>query len=129
MTTQELAALTRYVLDTHHALLHRELPRLEVALVGASPRLRVPFGNLKRVMDLHLMKEEQILFPAIRNLSMRMRHRVVGNLGSARLLRGGCTRVSSGNRYLKLAFAWRRELCSRWSVKVWGLYGGTAPAH
>lgn len=65
MTTQELAALTRYVLDTHHALLHRELPRLEVALVGASPRLRVPFGNLKRVMDLHLMKEEQILFPAI----------------------------------------------------------------
>ncbi|MFN7143705.1 MAG: hemerythrin domain-containing protein [Myxococcota bacterium] len=61
----DVAALARAILDTHHALLKRELPLLEVGLRDADPAVRVPFGKLKRVLDEHLMKEEAILFPMI----------------------------------------------------------------
>lgn len=65
MTPTELSALAQRILDTHHALLRRELPRLEAALRGGPPSLRAPFTHLKDLLDSHLMKEEQILFPAI----------------------------------------------------------------
>jgi pyruvate-formate lyase-activating enzyme/hemerythrin-like domain-containing protein len=61
----DTAALARTILDTHHALLHRELPRLAVALRTSPPELRAPFMRLKQVMDEHMMKEERILFPMI----------------------------------------------------------------
>lgn len=70
MTPTEIAALTQSILDTHHARLHRELPRLAVALAPESPRVRAPFAHLQRVMDDHMGKEEQILFPAIFQLCM-----------------------------------------------------------
>ncbi len=65
MTAAETAELAQSILDSHHALLRRELPRLAEALAGAPPRLRVPFQHLRRVMDDHMAKEENILFPAI----------------------------------------------------------------
>ena len=65
MTPSELTALAEHILGTHHALLHRELPRLDAALSAAPRSLRAPFGHLKSLLDDHLMKEERILFPAI----------------------------------------------------------------
>ncbi|MDP2304700.1 MAG: hemerythrin domain-containing protein [Pseudomonadota bacterium] len=61
----DTAALARSILDTHHALLHRELPRLAVAFRASPTQLRAPFMRLKQVMDEHMMKEERILFPMI----------------------------------------------------------------
>lgn len=65
MNRIETAALANTILETHHAFLHRELPRLAAALRDAKPQVRVPFGHLCRTMESHMMKEEQILFPAI----------------------------------------------------------------
>lgn len=65
------ATLAREILDTHHALLHRELPRLERDLRGAPAVVRAPFLRLSRVLAEHLMKEEHILFPAILGLAER----------------------------------------------------------
>lgn len=60
-----VAALAQRVLDTHHALLHRELPALADALRVAPEAVRAPYTALRRLLDDHLWKEEQILFPAI----------------------------------------------------------------
>jgi molybdenum cofactor biosynthesis enzyme MoaA/iron-sulfur cluster repair protein YtfE (RIC family) len=65
MTPTDTAILAQSILDTHHAFLHRELPRLGALLVDASPRLKAPFQHLQRVMDEHMRKEEGILFPMI----------------------------------------------------------------
>lgn len=69
------AKLASYIVDTHHAFLRRELPRLHamahrVAQVhgGHTPSLLGVFeifSDLSKEMDSHMMKEEQILFPAI----------------------------------------------------------------
>ncbi|MES2642375.1 MAG: hemerythrin domain-containing protein [Myxococcota bacterium] len=61
----DTAALAQSILDTHHALLHRELPRLAAAFRERPKELRAPFMRLKQVMDEHMMKEERILFPMI----------------------------------------------------------------
>ena len=68
MTPTQIAALAQSILDTHHALLHRELPRLEAALAKESRQLRAPFAHLKSYMDAHMLAEETVLFPAIRAL-------------------------------------------------------------
>ena len=60
-----LRTLAQSILDTHHALLKRELPRLGAAFRTAPPALRVPFASLRALLDEHLWKEEQILFPMI----------------------------------------------------------------
>lgn len=61
----DLPALVTQVLDTHHALLRRELPRLGDALADAPPPIRAPFAHLRRLLDEHLRKEETVLFPAM----------------------------------------------------------------
>jgi|SRR5688572_654269 len=71
-----IAELVQYVLDRHHAYLKAELPRLENLLVklAAIPcnrdgamlhRLRRVFEEFKVGVELHMHKEETILFPAI----------------------------------------------------------------
>ena len=64
------AALVRHLLDTHHALLHRELPRLDALIVGgdAEPALQEAWAELSDLLAFHLMKEERVLFPAILGL-------------------------------------------------------------
>ena len=64
-----LAELTDHVEGTHHALCHRELPRLEEALTGAPDELREAFRELSAMLQSHLAREEEILFPAIRRLA------------------------------------------------------------
>lgn len=73
-----LAELADHIEQTHHAYLRSELPRLDamtekVASVHGekNPRLaqiRRTFQGLAREMSSHMMKEEHILFPMIRQL-------------------------------------------------------------
>ncbi len=75
-----LIELCDHIEQTHHAYLRKELPRLEqlaakVAEVHGSrhPELhqvRVVFQQLQAELIPHMMKEEQILFPAIRQLEV-----------------------------------------------------------
>jgi regulator of cell morphogenesis and NO signaling len=75
MTLQEL---TDHIESTHHAYLRQELPRLDyltekVSQVhgGKDARLlttRDAFVALKAELEPHMMKEERILFPMIRQL-------------------------------------------------------------
>lgn len=73
------AALVDHVETTHHAYLHRELPRIaELAakvrsVHGAGhPELtdvEATFAELHADLDPHLAREEQVLFPMVRVLS------------------------------------------------------------
>jgi regulator of cell morphogenesis and NO signaling len=73
-----LTALADHIVETHHAYLQNELPRLDrltervaTAHSGKDARLnqlRQTFLMLAGEMSRHMMKEEQILFPMIRQL-------------------------------------------------------------
>lgn len=73
------AELADYIVATHHAYLRSELPRLHamterVARVhgGHTPALvqvHEVFGAMAEELGSHMMKEEQILFPAVKALS------------------------------------------------------------
>lgn len=73
-----LAALADHIEATHHASLREELPRLDfmtkkVAQVhgDAEPRLhdiRQTFVACREELEAHMLKEEQVLFPMIREL-------------------------------------------------------------
>lgn len=70
--------LCDHIVTTHHAFLREELPRLtqlveKVARVHGSnhPELddvRVVYVELRAELESHMMKEEQVLFPAIQQL-------------------------------------------------------------
>lgn len=63
----DITTLAQHILDTHHALLHAELPRLTQAFAGDDipDVVRRPWNELAALLEMHLMKEERILFPAI----------------------------------------------------------------
>jgi regulator of cell morphogenesis and NO signaling len=73
-----LTELSAHIEQTHHAYLKSELPRLSeliekvVNALGVSHpellTLRSHFADLRAELEPHLMKEERILFPAIRQL-------------------------------------------------------------
>jgi regulator of cell morphogenesis and NO signaling len=74
---ERVSALLDHILDRHHAYLRRELPRVRDLLAkvekahGANhpelfPELSRHYGRLHADLDMHLMKEEEVLFPAIR---------------------------------------------------------------
>ncbi|MBM3998966.1 MAG: iron-sulfur cluster repair di-iron protein [Planctomycetes bacterium] len=73
-----LSALCDHIEHVHHAYLRAELPRLslwtdKVARVHGDRHpplvdVRDVFARLREEMEHHMMKEEQILFPAIRRL-------------------------------------------------------------
>lgn len=70
--------LADHVVETHHVYLRRELPRLSdlidktAAAHGARhPELgdlRATFSGLREELELHLFKEERVLFPLIKQL-------------------------------------------------------------
>lgn len=78
MTALSLTELANQIEQVHHAYLHTELPRLDklvtkvAAVHGAKePRLqqiKEIFLSLSAELTTHLMKEEQVLFPMIRQL-------------------------------------------------------------
>ena len=73
-----LANLCDHIVETHHAYLRAELPRLTelIAKVVAAhgdahvelAEVQQVFAALRRELEPHMLKEEQILFPAIRQL-------------------------------------------------------------
>jgi regulator of cell morphogenesis and NO signaling len=77
-STASLTDLCDHIEATHHAFLRQELPRLEKMIEKVAdahadrhPELRsvgVAFQALQAELMPHMMKEEQILFPAIRQL-------------------------------------------------------------
>jgi regulator of cell morphogenesis and NO signaling len=74
----DLTELADHIVATHHAYLNSELPRLQaivekVANVhgGNHPEMqdiREVFGGLKAELESHMAKEEQVLFPMVREL-------------------------------------------------------------
>ncbi len=71
--------LADYIVETHHGFLRRELPRLHAMSVrvaqvhgGHTPSLievSQAFEGLFLELDSHMMKEEQVLFPAVSEIS------------------------------------------------------------
>ncbi|MCC7476050.1 MAG: iron-sulfur cluster repair di-iron protein [Pirellulales bacterium] len=78
VTAMSLTELCDHIEQTHHAFLRRELPRMfalanKVASVHGSqdPRLaqvRDVLGGFIEELSHHMMKEEQVLFPIIRQI-------------------------------------------------------------
>jgi len=78
LTAFSLTELVEHIERLHHAYLHTELPRLEAMVTKVAkvhgdkePRLaqvRNLFLSLSAELATHLMKEEQVLFPMIRQL-------------------------------------------------------------
>ncbi len=75
-STASLTELADYIVATHHTFMKRELPRITGLLAkvtaaharehGAMLReLSETFQGLREELDMHLLKEEQILFPMI----------------------------------------------------------------
>jgi regulator of cell morphogenesis and NO signaling len=77
-----LTQLADYIIDTHHAYTKRELPQIFAYLQKVSTkhgerhnelyRIFECFANLKEEMEMHMRKEELILFPRIKELETAM---------------------------------------------------------
>jgi regulator of cell morphogenesis and NO signaling len=72
--TAPLSELIDHIVETHHVYLKTNLPRIAEMLAkvmkahGSSvPAIAPVFAAMKEELDAHLMKEEMILFPMIRN--------------------------------------------------------------
>ncbi len=78
-----LRALMDHIVETHHALCRRELPRLDALLKAAverhgrrHPELRhihALFSKVSRDLHMHLLKEEETLFPYVAQLEESVR--------------------------------------------------------
>jgi regulator of cell morphogenesis and NO signaling len=76
--SEPMGALIDHIVGTHHASLRRELPRLDahaekVARVHGDRHpelieLREVFAGLREELELHMQKEEKVLFPMIKRL-------------------------------------------------------------
>jgi len=77
-TTASLAQLVDHIFDTHHVYVHAELPRLagllDKTLQVHGPnhpelaRLRELYDALQAELEAHLEKEEEILYPMIKQI-------------------------------------------------------------
>lgn len=78
-----LSALVDHIVDQHHAFTKEQLPRLDelrarVEKAHAAQHgemlghVRREYGSLRAELEPHLMKEEQILFPAIKGIDAFM---------------------------------------------------------
>jgi regulator of cell morphogenesis and NO signaling len=79
--TSSLDALMRHIVARHHGFLRKELPSMESAIAkavelrartnaNALVSLERTFRFFKRELELHLRKEEEVLFPLIRQLEV-----------------------------------------------------------
>ena len=76
--TASLAELTGHIVEKHHAFTREEIERLKALIAkvnsvhGANhpelSQVQSIFGGLERELTMHMMKEEQILFPYIEEL-------------------------------------------------------------
>lgn len=76
---RSLTALVDHILEKHHAFMKAQLPRLHDLLKKVQAahhaqhgemlaKVRRAFDSLRSEIELHLMKEEEILFPAIKSI-------------------------------------------------------------
>lgn len=75
-----LNELITHINDTHHVFTREEMDRIEPLLAKVArvygerrpelPRVEAVFLELKRELLLHMMKEEQVLFPYVRQLEL-----------------------------------------------------------
>lgn len=79
-----LAKLIEHIVDTHHAFMKRELPRVESLFAKVTKahakhhgamlgKLHPVFSGLRAEIETHLMKEESILFPGIRRMEAEVK--------------------------------------------------------
>lgn len=79
-----LADLADHIEDRHHAFLRAQLPRIEGLFTRVIPahrlahgelleRLHNVFASLRQEIEEHLYKEEQVLFPYIREMEAELR--------------------------------------------------------
>ena len=83
---ETLASLVNYIKDKHHTFTREELDGLEpllekVCSVYGEKRpelfqIQALFGGLKRELLLHMLKEENILFPYVTHMEAAMRDRL-----------------------------------------------------
>jgi regulator of cell morphogenesis and NO signaling len=78
-TAASLTALADHILDTHHVFTKTQLSRIDTLLARVQKAHRISHGSmldalrsafdpLRAELEAHLMKEEQILFPAIKGI-------------------------------------------------------------
>ncbi len=89
---EPMTSLVDHILLTHHAYLREEFPRLtqlteRVAQVHGERRsellqVRDVFMALRNELEMHMQKEEQILFPMIKQLDSDPAGETVGHCGS-----------------------------------------------
>ena len=82
--TQGLNQLADYVVARHHAYLRRQLPRVQILITKALhdqgdrhpelTELDKVFKTLRAELESHLVKEEELLFPVIRELVWAQQH-------------------------------------------------------
>lgn len=87
-TAASMTQLIDHIVETHHAWLKEELPRLTGLIEkvvgrhgGRDARLsqvKAVFQALREELEMHLMKEERVLFPAVREME---RHNAPPSLG------------------------------------------------
>jgi regulator of cell morphogenesis and NO signaling len=78
-----MSALAEHIVAVHHGYLRRELPRLADLLDQVTrahgerhPELhavRGVFTSLKEELEMHMLKEEKVLFPAVKQLKTAAR--------------------------------------------------------
>jgi regulator of cell morphogenesis and NO signaling len=93
-STERLSDLADYIVAKHHVYVRQELPRLEQLLAKVASKHASNHPELKQVQNIfhalseeltsHLMKEEQILFPYVKQLEAagedRMRPPMFGSV-------------------------------------------------
>jgi len=78
-----LSALADHIVNTHHAFMKEQLPRLDGLLTKVQNahgdhhgtmlgQLRPAYNAVRAELDPHLLKEEEILFPAIKAIDLFM---------------------------------------------------------
>lgn len=77
---ESLTDLIAHINDTHHVFTREEMDRIEPLLAKVCkvygekrpelPRIQALFQDLQRELLAHMMKEEQVLFPYVRQLEM-----------------------------------------------------------
>ncbi len=89
---ESMTSLVDHIVTTHHAYLREEFPRLtkmteRVAQVHGErhselPEVRDVFAALRNELEMHMQKEEQILFPLIKQLDSGVAGGAAGHCGT-----------------------------------------------
>ncbi|MCL4292581.1 MAG: DUF542 domain-containing protein [Acidimicrobiia bacterium] len=141
VASMPLGTLAHHVLDTHHELLHRELPQIHALALKVRDVHRERHPELVRVAELvealradlepHLDKEERRLFPAVDQIVRAERtggdpgplpvESVVGLLEELRAEHEGAGRLLDELRAAARGFALPADACASYALLYEGL--------